>query len=202
MVPTFAPEPSRPPSSAKFGPLDALHDHRVSFRAETWFLPNSGSVPGYGWTNPTWAIASGYWIGDNGLTSQLTIFSTVYAAFRPQPYFAKNTPMLDLAVRHHFESGNFQLGLGYRSLGIADVNFVTALGLVRRPLPGGRIWLEGLALGGLDPKGRAILDFEGRLTYRIVSFSADLGFRQMIIASSREPLFSINGPTAGLTYRF
>jgi hypothetical protein len=182
--------------------MQGLHDHRVNTRAELWFLPDSTSPVGYGFTRPTWSIAAAAWQGDNGMSGRLTVFGQTYASFRPTPYFAQNTPMLDFQLRHRFETGQFQLGVGYRSLGVADVNFLTGSVLVRRPLPGGLVWLEGAGLGGVDPAGRATVDGELRLAFRLDPLTAELGFRQMVIVSSKEPLFSINGPIAGLTYRF
>jgi hypothetical protein len=201
-TPAATPEPFTEPSRQKYRILETLHDHRVSSRAELWFLPDSSNPLGYGFTRPTWSIAGAGWLEDNGVSARLTVFGPTYASFRSTPYFQANTPMLDFNLRHRFETGQFQVAVGYRSLGLADVNFLTGAVLVRRPLPGGLVWLEGSGLGGVDPTGRATLDGEARLAFRLDPVTAELGFRQMVIFSTKEPMFSINGPIAGLTYRF
>ena len=59
-----------------------------------------------------------------------------------------------------------------------------------------------MAMGGLDPTGHALLDADGQLSMRFDPFSLGIGFRQLVIWSSSEPPFLLNGPVLSLTGRF
>ncbi|HEY9720793.1 MAG TPA: hypothetical protein V6D47_02200 [Oscillatoriaceae cyanobacterium] len=201
-TPTPTPSPVATPSAAMQGPSLTS---RWEADLGRWILPgNAGSVNyDFSFAQPTWTFGGTYWLSDWGVSADLTDFNTLYAPFRTTPYFAAGTWMYDLDVAYRFAPGYHRVLVGYRGLGVGDVNFATVGYALERPLsPDNIFWFTGRAQVGSNLSNAWFID--GRLGFAAYYGGAGLhlGFRDLALKTGSDPIFNINGPMADVTLQF
>jgi len=175
--------------------LDALGERAFILRAGAWVLPGAGGT--YDPLKPTMVVEGSTWAGPWGLSGTATIFNTTYVPFRATPYFAGGTPLFDVLLRRRIDAGAFQLLAGYRGLGIANVNFLSAGIAGWRPLPISWLRLEARALGGHNlgfGGSRSFAEGQALLTAHEGPYAFSLGFRHLSMFSTVEPVVNVSGP--------
>jgi hypothetical protein len=168
----------------------------------TWVLPTGNGGYDFGFSKPTFFAEGALWWGNLGIGADATIFNTVYSNFRTTPYFQANTFMTDALIKYRFDQGRYQVFGGYRGLGMADVNFATAGFGFERPLVSDWLLVDGRAQYGNSFSGSYVVDGQLGLSAFLDPLTVRLGFRHMALQAGGDPLFQINGPTAGIGLRF
>lgn len=187
-------------------PVAADPTPELPFRVETstWIIPETAGtgVFDFSFARPTWLLNASYWRGRWGLGLEAIAFNTTYAPFRTAPYFQATTPMVEGQLRHQWPQFPLETHLGLRTLGQADLVFGMAGATWRQPLglPGLAVSLDGR--GGHNLQNSFVVDASVQLGYRVRGAEFVLGFRQLALQVSGDPLFLLNGPTAGLAIRF
>lgn len=202
--PAPVPTPSVAPSAAPTPAVTATEPGVPSAEGTlgTWILPTGTGGYDFTFSKPTAYADGSLWWGNLGVGAGVTVFNTVYASFRTTPYFQANTFMTDALIKYRFDQGRYQLFGGYRGLGMADVNFATVGFGLERPLVGDWLSLDGRAQYGNSFSGSYVVDGQLGLDAFLDPLVIRLGFRHMALQAGSNPLFQVNGPTAGIGLRF
>lgn len=169
---------------------------------------DGNNFPGYSRPAPTLGLT--LWQGAWGVRAATTIFGDTYSLTGGQLYFHADTFLTDVQLAWRTvddsidrsrpddpERAHGELALGYRTLGLADLNFGT-LGLRGIwPLGMRDLSLTGSALAGYAPGGTLVGDASLGLAMRARILTAELGLRVLWLGGGVPPLWAV-GPTARL----
>lgn len=204
-TPQPTPQPTPAPAGAPMPWNGPSLDARLEADLGRWFLPgNAGSVNyDFSFAQPTYTFGATYWLSNWGVSADLTDFNTIYAPFRTQPYFNSGTWMYDLDVAYRFAPGYHRVLVGYRGLGVGDVNFGTLGYALERPLTADhRFWFTGRAQVGSNFSNAWFFDGRLGLAAYYQGVGLHLGFRDLALKAGSDPMFNLSGPMADVALQF
>jgi hypothetical protein len=200
-MPSATPSPTPAPTDA---PASGIPPGQIEFGVNTWMIPSLAGTADFdfSFTRPTWVVDAAYWRGRWGIGLEAIAFNTTYAPFRTAPYFVATTPMIEGQLRHRFSGTTLEALAGLRSLGQGDLVFGTLGGSWRQPFgeTGAGLTLDGRA--GHNIQNSYFVDASALVSYRFRGAQAELGFRQLVLQVSGDPVVLLSGPTAGFSLRF
>jgi hypothetical protein len=207
-----APSPSPvvdPDAISPEGPADVVRP-RVALGA-FWPIPAAGQPA----TQPAPDLDLTLWQGTWGLSAGATLFGTTYLAGRTTPYLQANTLLSDVLLRQRSVEDPYdhehpeapvkphtELWVGYRGLGLADVNFGAAGGAFTLPLGLRDITFKGSGLGALAPSGAFCLDGRVGFGLRSGALEAELAVRDIYLVVAGQPALNMWGPQASVGATF
>jgi hypothetical protein len=197
------PAPTAQPARAPATPAPPYLQPTAEGTVATWALP-FGPGQGYdlSFTRPTWFAEGGLWWGNLGIAGGATAFNTTYAPFRTTPFFEATTWMVDALIQYRVGQSGTHLFAGYRGIGQADLNFATAGFAVRRAIADDWLFVSARGQGGHSLASSYVLDGRVAVEAYLEPLSLHLGFRHMTLQAGANPVFHVNGPTAGLGLAF
>jgi hypothetical protein len=174
-------------------------------------IPDGGATP----RQPSGVLGLALWQGTWGLAAETTMLGPAYVAGRATPFIQANTPLTDVLLMQRSLSDPYdrehpgapprfhgEWWLGYRALGLADVNFAVAGGGLVVPLGLRDLTLNGRVQGGIAPAGGFCADGKLGFAVRAGILEAELGVRDFYLVVAGQPALNMWGPQANVGIRF
>ncbi|MDB5101572.1 MAG: hypothetical protein JWM80_5993 [Cyanobacteria bacterium RYN_339] len=210
VAPTPKPLPTQDPDAIPADASQEIVRPRIALGA-FWPVP----VAGLPTTRPAPNLDLTLWQGGWGVGGGLMMFGKTYLAGRTAPYLGENTPLTELLLkqrsvedpydRAHPEAPvkpHTELWVGYRGLGLGDVNFAAAGGAFTLPVGLRDITFKGSGVGAIAPSGAFCID--GRLGFglRAGALEAEISVRDIYLVVAGQPALNMWGPQASIGATF
>lgn len=176
-----------------------------------WPIPAAG-MPA---TQPAPDLDLTIWQGGWGLSGGLTLFGPTYLAGRTTPYLKANTVLSEVLLKQRSVDDPYdrtnpaapvrphtELWVGYRGLGLADVNFAAAGGAFTLPIGLRDISFKGSGLGALAPSGAFCVDGRAGFGLRSGFLEAEVAVRDVYLVVAGQPALNMWGPQVSIGATF